>query len=756
MSFLGGQSHEDPISSPSSSEDDKVIDSGCNINNSRSHSSASFHHSLDDMDDDHSNMEEIQQACRSNGDISEFSNKGLDDQSCNEEVSCYDSCQEEIPIEKSLGEYLDETLDDDDGDDETLEDSMDASIASTVVRDFNRLKDDIKVEKEEEGYMEVVVGSSTEKGVSEHWRDEPDLGDSSEETDIPSVLVLDVSVATTFENEMKINSPRGFDNTNDSNDCSLTQIVGSASLHHVHVGNLSNADSDNGSTGSTTESEDTEMGDCEETEESNLSKDKKYSPIDTSLYRHPSVQEMNETHVDTSVVLEMMETPQQRVNRLLHQQSRGEGTDIISKQLQHSDLHEEAVTSPLDRFQVQVYNGGTKCKVTPIGNDILRATQSPILRMQSPTLPPSVSSRERRNKARTDSSQIQNSLHASFQSPPIQKRVHNKVYPKTPLPVQHKEVDVELGIQHEPDRPSADKEDTDSFYSSNTSQEDNGEHSSSDTESLDEECLGNEKVVQSMQVIRASIDTDYTTIGPLVDYSEDVSTATAQKEDPQTHINNTPSMHNSSIPLNHLTTPASATSTSRANAALSEILSRTPRAAAFIEKHMSREKDTLLEVLKRESPSIPLEESRANFETKPTHNLASDFASELSPSASATISTEILHTSRQDVQGLEDDPRLINPLTVKEYEASPPIIKKLVSRDDLNRGIVTINNWLISQEGEMPLSLPEKIAVDIFGETFNASQVKRIFLSLCSVQRMMINRKTSTSGESEMHYVIIR
>ena len=110
---------------------------------------------------------------------------------------------------------------------------------------------------------------------------------------------------------------------------------------------------------------------------------------------------------------------------------------------------------------------------------------------------------------------------------------------------------------------------------------------------------------------------------------------------------------------------------------------------------------------------------------------------------------ELLHAE------LEDDPRLINPLTYEEYDASPPIIKKLVSREDLNRGIVIINNWIITQDDGSPPSLPEDTAVKILGECFNASQVKRIFLSLCSLQRMMICRKSSAGGKSIMHYMIL-
>jgi len=137
------------------------IDNDENINTNTGNNtclvSDSFHHPLD-TEDDHYNMEEIQLACQCHGVISEKSNQGFEDHSnccysklnlnsCNEQGSCYDS---------SMGRYCDETLDDtdidtetvhDNDDDETMVDSIEedtaVSIASSVVRDVNRFKNDV-------------------------------------------------------------------------------------------------------------------------------------------------------------------------------------------------------------------------------------------------------------------------------------------------------------------------------------------------------------------------------------------------------------------------------------------------------------------------------------------------------------------------------------------------------------------------------------------------------------------------------------
>jgi len=49
------------------------------------------------------------------------------------------------------------------------------------------------------------------------------------------------------------------------------------------------------------------------------------------------------------------------------------------------DIEESLGTTPvLDRFQVQVLNGGTECKVTPIEEDVLKSAESPIMKNKSP------------------------------------------------------------------------------------------------------------------------------------------------------------------------------------------------------------------------------------------------------------------------------------------------------------------------------------------------------------------------------------
>ena len=820
MSFLE-QSHS--ISSPSSSEytnDGSRRESTSTINSRSSCSSNSSHSSVGvgrsllmeeggEGSDDSFNMRDIEEACESHcGD-----GDGDDDG-----VSCYDSCQEEVEVEKCMKDdeqHLDETVEEEDSslENEGEEEDCTLSMTSTVVRDVNvnRLKKDLGLvddDNDEDGDEDDVAedeGTGKGRGANENMvhanaNDQHKDGqkeDLNVKEGVPSVLLVQRSRSTGLE-ESREGLGMVFHNRNDCfmenncNDligCSVTQIAERSqmdgSLHYSQLQNASNVDFDgghgNGDAGSETESEDTDLNvkvdaDFDEgnvdadadsnADTSNLLKDTRYSTIDTSLYRHPSVHEMNKTHVDTSIILES----ESAVTPHPHEQQVNANANAFvtvnpSTRSTNPGLLQEIVTSPLDRFQVQVLNGGSKCKVTPIGIDILKSTQSPILRVFSPILPSSVSSRERKNmnvhrsaESRSSRSpQIQHSAQMSFQSPLVQIRA-KKVYPTTPVPErQEADIDTDSTFGCERDSRSTGSEDTESFYSSNTSQDE----VSTTADSVDESYhLDNGMVaIMSIKETMHSIATECSASAFLPNVDNDTQERKAKDDTgvkpseegdcskgdvppPPIHdcqeSSNTP--NNAPTARNGMKTPASSTTPGGASTIrLSGILSRTPRAAAFIEKHMSHEKDYLYSVLNKGTPSASQIESsgRTSFVPKETNNLASDFASE----------------SPMQTNGLlEDDPRLIHPLTIEEYDAAPPIIKKLVSHDDLNRGIATINLWLISHEGEMPSSLPEKIAVEIFGETFSSSQVKRIFLSLCSLQRMMINR----SKNSEMHYVILR
>ena len=229
--------------------------------------------------------------------------------------------------------------------------------------------------------------------------------------------------------------------------------------------------------GDSVESEETGSS-SNETDPSNSSRDTRYSTIDTSVYHHPSVQELNEAHVDTSILLES-ETPRNR-----------QGIGSVTTQ-QGFHPSEDVVTSPLDRFQVQVLNGGSYCKVTPIGNTMFSSMQSPIMKAQSPKTTAgkerasaNVSSLE--SSGTSNTIEIQDAIHCDdlvasvVESPQLDRRV-NKANQKMP----NSEIIEDDEYKSEPTvnsvNESTHSESTESFYSSNTSESDDSNPTCSNT-----------------------------------------------------------------------------------------------------------------------------------------------------------------------------------------------------------------------------------------------------------------------------------
>lgn len=382
----------------------------------------------------------------------------------------------------------------------------------------------------------------------------------------------------------------------------------------------------------------------------------------------------------------------------------------------HIQTNEAVVTSPLDRFQVQVLNGGKECKVTPIGDDILRSAQSPILKSRSPPMYSSISSHDSHHTRRIQ----------------VQERVNLSHYDE-----------------------SIDTEETESFYSSSPS--DNGLILVNTKQKNNRHSCGSLHIQQNIGV-------------------DSAATNIKSEKENQNHVNLEPNRSTSIYPINVDVSPIVGphsemgvlytdtqqgyvplkTSNTTSACCLednSEIsITRTPRAAAFIVKHMSDEKDRLLGVLNKGIPTLSTEKNLSHKDNAET-NIYQDSASY---SQGRAPRDEVEQTTDQiSVINLEVDPRLIVHVTADEYDGAPQIIKKLVSREDLNQGISMINNWLVSKDNEVT-SLPESVALDILGEKFHISQVKRICLSLCSLQRMMISRRSHASGESVMHYVFLR
>lgn len=465
-----------------------------------------------------------------------------------------------------------------------------------------------------------------------------------------------------------------------------------------------------------------------------------------------NVSEKNENSVTGRDLLQDYENvseklKQERSNERVNTDHTEQGPCTDKNMLSHDMI---VTTSPLDRFQVQVFNGGTECKVTPIGDDIFRSAQSPIMKNQSPVLPSSISSREKndieRRSGRRSSTEFMmlrgvGTCHEDGTSSYPTKDLMIDISSQSAMRSNKKDHDrCSNENDNDCDNGLNDSEETESFYSSNSSVIDDPSFSTvrrsakqnlhsnySDVTSLpsndgnDEDC----KHHSSNHLASESAST--------VSYGSQKNRSYSERE--QSLLNTSKVSSNRCLDLTSSTTS-----------------SRTSRAAAFIEKHMADEKDRLLDVLNKRTSFVSPDDVQLNY-VPSRSSVDEHFTSE---SQSINISSVNRSHDKSESIKLEDDSRLINPVNADEYELSPPIIKKLVSRDDLNQGIVLINNWLISHKDEMPSAVPESITLDILGKKFNSSQVKRICLSLCSLQRMMITRKTHHgSGESVMHYVLL-
>lgn len=732
----------------------------------------SFHPSLDDSFD----LDEIREACESmcqydNDDVV-VEKEQVDEHQSNtpakERTGSVENIIDYSQSEQSEDNSYESEESEDDFDDE---DETTLSITSTVVRDVNRVRQELNLTNDDS--QECPNWSESRIEEKDSYNTNENECKNLDQTIIPSIIV-EASTVKDLDQAF-VDSMKEDENKQEKSnpiDCSITRIqVGnersdtSVSIHDVQgMSTVDFADE-----GSETESEESFYS---------VGTDSEHSPrstIDTSLYlRSPKHLEEVDDKYEGDVEVES--DNEKEADCSMDSEAK------IEASVPRNSLEPEASMSPLDRFQVQILSGGTECKVTPIGGDIMKASNSPIVQVTSPVLPSSVSSREKRKQqavrkseaSEDDSESIlfkQNEEvpsssfgdeavpSASFQSPQV-KRSSDPMKRDTSL---QDEASVAESIQT----------DLKSFVSSHTSFEQDDENeresiltsrASSTRKSLletnisiensndrgflentlentaipEDPLIQNEALGTQLSIMRASIGRASEKIGR--DSSLSKRFSQGQKTSP---LQKSPQL--SSTPITG--------ETPKASAAISSIMSRTPRAAAFIEKHMGEEdKGRLIEVLQKAASSAKSERRRRSStrNTGAMMNLDSDFASE-SPRKSNANEKSFASTLP------EDDDRLINPVSLQEYESAAPIIRKLISCDDLNRGIIALNNWLISQGDDVPSSFAESTAVDILGKTFEKKQVKRIFPCLCSLHRMMIIRKKNGSNDkSEMHYVIYK
>ena len=411
-------------------------------------------------------------------------------------------------------------------------------------------------------------------------------------------------------------------------------------------------------------------------------------------------------------------------------------------------------TPILDRFQVQVLNGGSECRVTPIENDVLKSAQSPILRQKSPLPAEKI----------------------EFHSPSLQEkkmdlllprksnsldRVRNRSHHKRLSEEKNSSISVdeamsELRVTQDISDNSNWKDNTASSQKSISVRSFTGEFSASaflpNTSLNKRGSIGSNGLHETRRNngVRKSNRTRSSIGSPTLNRESN--------SNPEVEISNASTI-NGKIPnqslqrkfskSNHVDekeypkTPSNEDNNSfqSPKETAQKAFSRTPYAAAWIAKHMPKESDELLQILSGEK-AYPDGTSHIS-EGK---NMASDFTVEVdrhSISKSLEISPGMKSTE------------IIPQLQKEEYNDSPRIAKMQVEFDDVNSAIDLINKWIYDNgiSGQSSLvAIKEKTAFDILAEKFNKKKCRSILMSLCHFRRLMM-RLSSSSGKGKLFMI---
>ena len=142
--------------------------------------------------------------------------------------------------------------------------------------------------------------------------------------------------------------------------------------------------------------------------------------------------------------------------------------------------------------------------------------------------------------------------------------------------------------------------------------------------------------------------------------------------------------------------------------------SRTPLAAAWIEKNMPEE----IRLLRILSPKPSTTHSPSAVASWPSTTCAGDKA--------------IRHVSPD------------------EYEKAPRIVKSQVTSDEVGATVTALNAWLASRDHDVsdpqqPAEMTEEQAYGLLGDMFNRRKAKIICMSLCHWKRLLM-RGSSDDG----------
>ena len=371
----------------------------------------------------------------------------------------------------------------------------------------------------------------------------------------------------------------------------------------------------------------------------------------------------------------------------------------------------ENVTSPLDRFQVQVLNGGTEAKVMPIEKEFLSAVQSPIIKIKSPSVQHSQNMMNPHDNLQPKSHESDIKSNINFDVSPALKS--KKVYAKTSMPKAEEDA-----------------------------------------------CLLSSSLASSFEE-------------DVVDLSPKQS---IKHSNTATHEENKP-----------CETPLGRESSKKPSTAI-----RTPLAAAWIKKNIPGDKDRLLKVLSggKRIPSSP-SSRRSSSSSLSSSLLSKTIEDTATMREEKTLSSEIKGNTVQQKSSLSEDVKkkkvlektstkpesietleqidetrsIIKSISPEEYQTSPRVVQIQVTLDELGRAVNVLNEWAKTNLGESnsnnnngrngdikSLYLDEKEANVLLEKEFNATRkAKSLLMSLCFFRRITLQL---SPGNTNKHFVI--
>jgi hypothetical protein len=441
----------------------------------------------------------------------------------------------------------------------------------------------------------------------------------------------------------------------------------------------------------------------------------------------------------------------------------------------YSDDDDDLKYTPiLDRFQVQVINGGSECRVTPIESDVLKSAQSPILRQKSPMPQEKILFRSPLNEEMVKpprdtkfSDSVKGNYHKRLSTHKNPRQISNVIT------CDETESSVPVAIAIKEARVSNDISGNDSWkYNTKMSQKSNresgsersftGEFSASaflpniSNHNRLNESMGSKGLHQSRRSCGERMRTKRSNSSPvfisnreshLSSKRETSHESTFHEEDTTQTCEQTFSKSNGVEKTEYFKkTP---NNDNILQSPEEKAFARTPHAAAWIAKHMPKESDKLLQILSGER-SCP--DGRHKERASPGlngRNMASDFASE---TERRPISISAKSSATRSAMG---NTEIIPQLQREEYNDSPRIVRIQVEFDDVNSAIDLINKWIYDSSikgGSLSISIKENTAYEILDARFDKKKCRSILMSLCHFRRLIM-RLSSTSGEGKLFLI---